>query len=69
MILDEDSTPGPEFQCGCDVNIDKCKPGDVIFIGDSFEKGEFFSGDIHLVSPFDIKNSNFAMKMDTDEKS
>lgn len=45
----------PEWQGGDEAWIDSEKPGTVVFIGVSSEKGTFFEGSIELRAPFDIE--------------
>lgn len=48
-----DAEPG--WCCNEEAWIGMCKPGEVVFIGNSNEKGTFFEGDIELTAPFDIE--------------
>lgn len=45
----------PQWCCCEEAWIGMCKPGEVVFIGNSNEKGTFFEGDIELTAPFDIE--------------
>jgi len=44
----------PELECFDDVGLSGYDEGDIIFIGQSNEKGVFFEGEIELKAPFDI---------------
>ena len=48
-----DNEPG--WCCNDEAWIGMCKPGEVVFVGNSNEKGTFFEGDIELTAPFDIE--------------
>jgi hypothetical protein len=45
----------PEWACGDEAWIGQEKPGTVVFVGTSNEKGTFFEGEIELTAPFDIE--------------
>lgn len=45
---------GPERECRDEVWIGMREPGEIVFIGNSNEKGTFFEADIELRAPFDI---------------
>jgi hypothetical protein len=44
----------PEWSCNDEVWIGQEKPGTIVFVGSSNEKGTFFEGEIELTQPFDI---------------
>jgi len=44
----------PEWSMGEEVWINMREPGEIVFVGNSNEKGTFFEADIELKSPFDI---------------
>jgi len=44
----------PDWSCNDEVWIGQEKPGTVVFVGCSNEKGTFFEGEIELTQPFDI---------------
>jgi len=44
----------PEWSIGEEVWINMREPGEIVFVGNSNEKGTFFEADIELKSPFDI---------------
>lgn len=44
----------PEWEIGDEVWVGMRKPGEIVFIGSSNEKGTFFEADINLKAPFDI---------------
>jgi hypothetical protein len=46
---------GPEFEVIGEAWITQHKTGDIVFIGQSNEKGTFFEAEINLTAPFDIK--------------
>ena len=48
------SDDSPEWSCTDEVWIGSRKKGEVVFIGNSNEKGTFFEGEIELKAPFDI---------------
>jgi hypothetical protein len=45
----------PDWTCGDEAWIGQEKPGTVVFVGTSNEKGTFFEGEIELTAPFDIE--------------
>ena len=45
----------PEWSCNDEVWVGMREKGEVVFIGNSNEKGTFFEGEIELTSPFDIE--------------
>lgn len=45
----------PEWACNDEVWVGMRKPGEVVFVGSSNEKGTFFEGNIELTAPFDIE--------------
>ena len=51
---DSDGNPEPEWSCGEEVWINMRKPGEIVFVVNSNEKGTFFEGEIPLTTPFDI---------------
>jgi len=51
---DNDEEDNPKWACGETVWIGQIKPGKVVFVGSSNEKGTFFEGHIELTQPFDI---------------
>ena len=58
LSLDLDECDGgdesPELTCRDEAWIGERAPGEVVFVGQSNEKGTFFEGDIELTAPFDI---------------
>jgi hypothetical protein len=44
----------PDWSCNDEVWIGQEKPGTIVFVGSSNEKGTFFEGEIELTQPFDI---------------
>lgn len=44
----------PQWACQDEIWIGMRKKGEVVFLGNSNEKGTFFEGEIHLKTPFDI---------------
>ena len=48
------SDDSPEWTCGDEAWIGSRSKGEIVFIGNSNEKGTFFEGDIELKAPFDI---------------
>jgi hypothetical protein len=51
--VDDDGNPEPEWCCNDEVWIGQEKPGTVVFVGCSNEKGTFFEADLPLTEPFD----------------
>jgi len=51
---DNDEEDNPKWACGETVWVGQIKPGKVVFVGSSNEKGTFFEGHIELTQPFDI---------------
>jgi hypothetical protein len=51
---DNDEEDNPKWACGETVWVGQIKPGKVVFVGNSNEKGTFFEGHIELTQPFDI---------------
>jgi hypothetical protein len=51
--IDDDGNPEPEWCCQDEVWIGQEKPGTIVFVGSSNEKGTFFEGEINLREPFD----------------
>jgi hypothetical protein len=45
----------PDWCCNDEAWIGSRAPGEVVFIGNSNEKGTFFEGEINLAAPFDIE--------------
>jgi hypothetical protein len=45
----------PQWACNDESWIGSREPGEVVFIGNSNEKGTFFEGEIELTAPFDIE--------------
>jgi hypothetical protein len=51
---------GCEIECFCEEEIGEyCTTDSAVFVGQSFEKGCFFEGDLHLTEPFDIAKFKF----------
>lgn len=48
-----DNSPG--WCCNDEAWVGQEKPGTVVFVGNSNEKGTFFEGEINLTAPFDIE--------------
>jgi hypothetical protein len=51
---DSDEEDNPKWACGQTVWVGQIKPGKIVFVGSSNEKGTFFEGHIELTQPFDI---------------
>jgi hypothetical protein len=49
------SDDSPGWCCNDEVWVGQEKPGTVVFVGNSNEKGTFFEGEINLTAPFDIE--------------
>lgn len=49
----------PEWCCNDEVWVGMRKKGEIVFIGNSNEKGTFFEGEIELTAPFDITKLEF----------
>jgi hypothetical protein len=45
----------PDWCCNDEAWVGMCDVGNVVFVGNSNEKGTFFEGEIHLREPFDIE--------------
>lgn len=52
---DSDGNAEPDWSSGEEVFVGMAKPGQVVFVGSSNEKGTFFEGEIPLTQPFDIR--------------
>ena len=51
---------GCEVECFCDEEIDEhCRDDQAVFVGQSFEKGTFFDGELELKQPFDPAKFKF----------
>ena len=50
---------GCELSCFSTDNVDDFEPGTCIFVGQSFEKGTFFDGELALTAPFDPAKFKF----------
>ena len=55
-LSDIDGSDGhPQWHEDDEIYVSMCKPGDIVFVGSSTEKGTFFEGEIDLTAPFDIE--------------